>query len=122
MTPKDFTKKSLRTDLSDYSPIITRLNDDKSLLRLIHAGIGISGESGELLDALKKSMMYGKKLDKDHLVEECGDVLYYMSLLLDELGSSFEECMTKNVEKLEKRYPSGFNDKHAIERLDKNEK
>jgi phosphoribosyl-ATP pyrophosphohydrolase len=121
MTPKKFIKTSVTRDMPDldYSPVLRRLADNAGLLRLIHASIGMSGEAGEIVDALKKVMMYGSRLDIENLKEECGDVLWYMAIMLDALGSSFEEVMQMNADKLAKRYPNGFNEKDAIARADK---
>lgn len=129
MKSKDYMNKALLSDLpqKDYNPIISRLKmyetskDDPSLARLLHAAIGMSGESGEVLDSLKKSLMYGKPLNANNLKEECGDLLWYMSLMLHELGTDFETVMQMNIDKLSKRYPEGFTEKDAIERKDKNE-
>ena len=112
---------SLSRDLPDknYCPIAARLWNDTDLMRLVHAGMGMSGETGEILDNLKKSVMYGKPLDAKNLKEECGDVLWYMAVMLDQLGSSFEEVMQMNVTKLAKRYPNGFSEKDALARKDK---
>jgi len=52
-------------------------------------------------------------------MEELGDLFYYAGLIAHELGVSFEEIQEYNVNKLEKRYPSGFTEQHAIARLDK---
>ena len=62
----------------------------KQTARLIHGMVGISTESGELLDALKKHLMYGKSLDLVNIKEEVGDVLWYCALILDEVGGSCE--------------------------------
>jgi NTP pyrophosphatase (non-canonical NTP hydrolase) len=131
---KNYISKAIQSDLKDfdYKPIIKRLQEyesskglgyeDPSLMRVLHGAIGISGEAGELMDSLKKVLMYGKPLDQQHLKEECGDLLWYMAILLNEIGSDFEEVMQMNIDKLSKRYPQGFTEKDAIERKDKNEK
>ncbi len=126
MTPKQYLEAVLRTDLKPfgpyeraYEPISARLLHNVELVRLLHASIGMSGETGEIADIVKKSMMYGKKIDVQHLKEECGDVLWYMAIMLQELGSSFEEVMQMNVDKLAKRYPDGFTEKAALDRADK---
>lgn len=119
-------KKSLGNDRTDqgYQDLAESLvgnvmNGDYRTLRLVHMALGIAGEAGEVVDVIKKTMMYGKDLDKEHVKEECGDMLWYMSNLLHEVGSSFEEVMQMNVDKLAKRYPNGFTEKDAIERKDK---
>lgn len=109
----------------DYIPVIDKLKlheltpATNSLMRILHAGIGMSGETGEVLDSLKKSLMYGKDIDIKNLKEECGDILWYMALLLDEIDSDFEEVMDQNIKKLKLRYPEGFTEKDALERKDK---
>ena len=72
----------------------------------MEAAIGLAGESGEVVDIIKKHVMYGRDLDKEHLTEEVGDALHYLLRIvhfyLDDL--SLEEIMKANILKLEKRY------------------
>lgn len=121
MKSAEFMLAALSKDMPgfDYTPINTRLKKEVGLLRLIYAGIGMSGEAGEILDTLKKSMMYGKELNKENLKEECGDLLWYMAVMLSELGISFEDVMQYNIDKLAKRYPNGFTESDALARKDK---
>ena len=87
---------------------------------MLHAGIGISGEAGEILDALKKTWVYNKPLDRDNLIEELGDLLFYAQKLADIMGLELWQVMLLNRKKLQKRYPTGaYTDLHAQERLDK---
>lgn len=88
---------------------------------LAHAAMGIAGEAGELLDAIKKHVIYGKELDVVNVREELGDLMFYMTALMNELKISEWLCITENVEKLKKRYPEGYSDEAAIERADKKE-
>jgi len=76
--------------------------------RLLHAGIGIATESGEFLDALKKHIFYGKALDRTNLKEELGDLLWYIAIAMDELGTDFDEVQAVNIAKLTARYPDKF--------------
>lgn len=92
---------------------------NKNIQTLLHAQMGISGEAGELADVIKKHIMYGKELDVNHIKEECGDVLWYMSILLTEIGANFNEIMEINIKKLSKRYPNGFSEADALDRKDK---
>lgn len=84
--------------------------------RLLHAGIGLATESGEFLDALKKAVFYGKELDKVNLKEELGDILWYMAIAMDVLGTDFETEMKKNIEKLKARYGEKFSQAAAESR------
>jgi len=84
--------------------------------RLLHAGMGIATEAGEFLDALKKSIFYGSELDRVNLQEELGDLLWYIAIAMDELGTDFETEMRRNVEKLKARYPEAFDRERAEKR------
>ena len=89
---------------------------------LLHMAVGVSGEAGELLDAVKKHCVYQKQIDIDNIKEEAGDILFYMTGLLNELDMSLEDCIIANREKLSKRYASGsYSNEQAISRADKEE-
>lgn len=117
MNSNEYLEKVKHTDRDNYKEISDRLNVDN--LKLFHACMGMAGEVGEICDAFKKHIMYGKTLDVNNLKEECGDVLWYMGVMIRALGTSFEEVMQMNHDKLKKRYPEGFTEEHAIKRLDK---
>jgi NTP pyrophosphatase (non-canonical NTP hydrolase) len=120
INPNEYMKQCLRTDFpnGDYTPVTERLAADPTLMRKLHAAVGMSGECGEILDLLKKSVIYGKELDEAKLKEELGDALWYFGIMLVALGSSFEEVMAMNAEKLQKRYPNGYTNEAAILRED----
>lgn len=84
-----------------------------------HCALGLSGEVGEVVDLVKKNIYYKKDIDLDHLEEEIGDVMFYLVNLATMYNLSMETILDKNIDKLEKRYPSGFTLKDAIERKDK---
>jgi NTP pyrophosphatase (non-canonical NTP hydrolase) len=86
----------------------------------LHMAVGISGESGELLDAVKKAVIYRKPLDIANVKEECGDLLFYITGILDSIGSNLDQVIAENMEKLSKRYHSlSYSNTHAVQRLDK---
>ena len=85
----------------------------------MHCAIGISGEAGELLDAVKKLWVYGKPLDRTNAIEELGDIEWYMQAMRDLIGVTREDVIAANVEKLTKRYPVKYTDELAVARLDK---
>lgn len=118
MNSSDYKKWALTKD-RDYTDLVNRLQSNHGQVRLLHAVLGLAGEVGETADAIKKSVFYNKPLDIENIKEEAGDILWYMALLLDEIGSSFEEVMQMNHDKLEKRYPGGFTEQLAQERRDK---
>lgn len=90
-----------------------------SIGRSMHAAAGIAGEAGEIIDAVKKTWIYGQPLDTENILEECGDTLFYVVALLLEHGFSLDDAMHYNMFKLSKRYPDGYSDAAAIERADK---
>lgn len=85
---------------------------------LNHSALGIAGEAGEVVDILKKYVIYGKPLDRAKLVEELGDLLFYLDALVDDIGSNWDEVRQVNYDKLRARYPSGYSDSAAIARKD----
>lgn len=90
-----------------------------SIEDLLHAAVGISGESGELLDAVKKTWIYNKPLDVTNLAEECGDLLFYLQMICNQQGWTIEMLQELNQKKLETRYPTGYSDAAAQARADK---
>lgn len=87
---------------------------------MIHAVLGISGEAGELLDAVKKASVYNKPLDRENVIEELGDLEFYMEQLRQRLGITREETLEANIAKLSKRYAGlSYSDKAAQQREDK---
>jgi len=86
---------------------------------LMHAAIGACGEVGELADALKKTWLYGKPLDRDNVAEELGDILWYVAIGCHALGVSMSDVAQRNIDKLKVRYPEKYSDQLASVRLDK---
>lgn len=86
----------------------------------LHMAVGVSGEAGELLDAVKKQAVYNKPLDLENIVEELGDLEFYMEGLRQSLGITREETIEANIEKLGRRYDGfKYSDKAAQVRADK---
>ena len=78
--------------------------------RLLTAGVGINAEGGEFLEIIKKMVFQGKPWDdhnREHLIIELGDLLWYVAQATQALGVSFEEVIERNIKKLEARYPGG---------------
>ena len=86
---------------------------------LMHAALGLSGESGEFSDAIKKYLVYGKQLDRDNAIEELGDIFWYLALACNALDVPMSQVAQINIDKLAKRYPEKYSDRLASERLDK---
>ncbi len=86
----------------------------------LHAAVGISGEAGELLDAIKKNWVYNKELDSENVKEELGDLMFYITALMLLQGITVYEVLEANVTKLEKRYAGlQYTDEAAQARADK---
>ena len=116
----DFDKYSKFVDAvtSDESKDFLALSDrlvelDKkgaNIERLVTAGVGLNAEAGEFLEIVKKMVFQGKpwnENNREHLIIELGDIIWYATNACMALGISFEDVVARNVEKLEKRYPGG---------------
>lgn len=106
--------------ISEYQLACRRTMKPESKSEMLgHALEGLIGEVGEIADTIKRYKRYGKALDIENLREECGDTLYYLSMLMDSINSSLELAAVDNIDKLKRRYPDGYTDSHAALRLDK---
>ena len=85
----------------------------------LHMAVGIAGEAGELLDAIKKYAIYQKNPDLENIVEELGDLEFFMEGLRQIFCITREECLDKNIAKLTKRYGETYTNQAAQERKDK---
>ncbi len=87
---------------------------------LIHDAFGIAGEAGELLDAIKKHTIYNQELNRTNVIEELGDLEFFMQDLRESLNLTRSEVLSANIAKLTKRYPSmSFSNEAAEKRADK---
>ena len=93
---------------------INRIKDLESkgvdIPRLLTAAVGISAEGGEFTEIVKKMVFQGKPWNEDnreHLIIELGDVMWYVAQACMALDVSFDDVIRGNVKKLEKRYPGG---------------
>ncbi|MDP5277197.1 nucleoside triphosphate pyrophosphohydrolase family protein [Chengkuizengella axinellae] len=102
----EYQHKAMRT--------VNKSLDKKEML--LNASLGLSGESGEVADIIKKFAFHGHELDKEKIRKELGDVLWYLALASEALGVSLNDIARGNVEKLLKRYPDGFDSDRSINR------
>lgn len=91
------------------------LTDDQTLQNAV---MGLAGEAGECVDLLKKHLFQGHELNEDKLLDEVGDVLWYAALAAEALHVTLDDIMARNVEKLEERYPNGFDPDKSVHRKD----
>lgn len=107
--------RNLKKDPLD---IVMEMTGDKA--DLLHMVMGVAGEAGELLDAVKKHTMYDKPLDIVNVVEELGDIEFYLEGIRQVLKLNRDYILMTNTQKLQKRYASGkFSNQQAQDRADK---
>ncbi|MBI5974887.1 nucleoside triphosphate pyrophosphohydrolase family protein [Staphylococcus canis] len=95
------------------------LNTQKMQKELLQMGaLGLNGEAGEVADIIKKHFYHEHPLDVEALKKELGDVLWYIATCATTLNVSLDEIAQMNIEKLEKRYPNGFNPEDSKNRKD----
>lgn len=85
-------------------------------LMLVWNAIGLAGEAGEVADHIKKGVFHRHGVDRDTLVKELGDVLWYVAALCTKMDVSLATVMQRNVEKLRRRYPDGYSSAASLER------
>ena len=97
-------------NFNEYQKLASRTckNFEEIREKQADVGLGLCGESGEVADIIKKHLAGAKELDRQHLREELGDVLWYLAEACDCFGFSLEEVAIANIEKLAKRHPNGF--------------
>ena len=86
--------------------------------RLLTAAVGINAEGGEFMEIVKKMVFQGKPWNEDnreHLIIELGDVMWYVAQACMALDVSFDDVIAGNVKKLGKRYPEGTFDAYFSE-------
>ena len=107
------------TNVVDFADRIGALDrQGANIERLLTAGVGINAEGGEFLEIIKKMVFQGKPWNEDnreHLIIELGDVMWYVAQATMALDISFDEVIETNVKKLQKRYPGGEFNVHNSE-------
>ena len=89
-----------------------------SIERLLTAAVGLSAESGEFTEIVKKIVFQGKPYNEEnifHMKRELGDICWYLAQACMALDTDFNEIIEMNVDKLKKRYPGGEFDVHFSE-------
>lgn len=104
-----------------YDAFVAMLFKTQSFAMMqLHAALGVCGEAGELADVVKKEVIYGKEPDRTHLVEELGDLRFYIQAVMNLKGISEQEVLQQNANKLCVRYKQlQYSDEAAVERADK---
>lgn len=107
MTFEEYTQLAMRT--------VNKNQDQKEVLGLV--GLGLPEEAGEVTGLIKKHLFHGHALKKDKIIEELGDLLWYMARTAYALNVSLSEVAEGNIAKLNKRYPAGFSIEASINRV-----
>jgi len=107
------------TNFVDFADRIGELDrEGANIERLLTSGVGINAEGGEFLEIIKKMVFQGKPWNEDnreHLIIELGDIMWYVAQATQALGISMEEVLDTNITKLSKRYPAGTFDAYLSE-------
>ena len=111
---EEFVNAVTSDSSKDFESLVDRLGDldrqGANPERLATAAVGLSAESGEFLEIVKKMVFQGKPWDehnRKHLIIELGDVMWYVAQACIALDVDFDDVIIGNVQKLEKRYPGG---------------
>lgn len=104
--------------INEYQKLaMTTLNPDLDKKDILINGVmGLCGESGEVIDIVKKHLAQGHELDKEKIVKELGDVAWYIAEIATVLDVELEDVLVQNIEKLKARYPEGFSTEKSLNR------
>ena len=85
---------------------------------LINGVMGLCGESGEVIDLVKKHLHQGHPLDKEKLIKELGDIAWYLAEVAYVLDTDLDTVLEQNIAKIKARYPTGFDTEKSIHRTE----
>lgn len=83
---------------------------------MLAASLGIAGEAGEIADLVKKYTFHNHKMAVEEVTEELGDLFFYVTLMMWTLNITLDEIIEMNVQKLDERYPEGFESIRSMNR------
>ena len=119
----EFVQEVTSAPSTDLAALLSRITEleldyDANVPKLLTAALGLSAESGEFTEVVKKIVFQGKPYNKDnvfHMKRELGDICWYIAQACMALDTTFDEVIEMNVEKLKARYPGGEFDVHKSE-------
>ena len=119
----DFVAGVTRQPSTDLPTLLSRMteldvSEDADIPRLLTAALGLTAESGEFTEVIKKIILQGKPYNEEnvfHLKRELGDICWYLAQACMALDTTFDEVIEMNVDKLKARYPGGEFDVHNSE-------
>lgn len=110
--------RRLAEKIMDTTGVGFKDTDSKSIGGILNGCLGLSGESGEFNDIIKKWLFHEKPLDEEHAKRELSDCMWYIAMICESFGWRLDEVMKINVDKLMNRYPDGFDIERANNRVD----
>lgn len=123
MTGKEYVNLASKTnDGNSTARLTAEINVSECFLYpkdfggVINACLGLSGEVGEFNDMIKKWIFHEKEFDEVHAKKELGDIMWYVALMCKSFDWDLDEILQRNIEKLAKRYPEGFDPEKANNR------
>lgn len=106
-------------DKEYFDFVVGKLNSELNKTekdKLDNSILGLCGESGEIADYFKKVKFQGHTFNKEKVLDEAGDILFYLTLLLGLYGYTLTEARDYNIEKLNKRYKGSATVEESINR------
>ena len=119
----DFVTEVTSLPSTDLAALLSRITEldieqDADVPRLLTAALGLTAESGEFTEVVKKIILQGKPYNEEnvfHMKRELGDICWYLAQACMALDTTFDEIIEMNVDKLKSRYPGGEFDVHKSE-------
>lgn len=102
--------------MTEYQRLAARTSNTTGEDAICNGCLGLAGECGEVVDLYKKHRYQGHELDKEKMVEELGDVLWYVAEIANGLNVRLGTIARRNIDKLRRRYPEGFVAERSINR------
>ena len=119
----EFVQEVISLPSTDLAALLSRVTEldiqqDADVPRLLTAALGLTAESGEFTEVVKKIILQGKPYNEEnifHMKRELGDICWYLAQACMALDTTFDEIIEMNVDKLKARYPGGEFDVHQSE-------
>lgn len=107
-------------ELNEYQERCLRTSIKMESDKMSHLAwsLALAGEAGELANLTKKVFIHGHAYNPDKVIEELGDILWYIAVYANTLGVELSEIATRNIAKLETRYPGGFSTEASVRRAE----
>lgn len=105
-------------ELNTFQIMSKRTMPESNGMSRANYALGLVGEAAEVGDIIKKEVFHGHPAEVDSVKKELGDTLHYLAGVATLYGLTLEEIAAANIEKLNKRYPTGFSVEDSIKRVD----